>query len=141
MRIVERVESVLAAEEVWPRMADFSRTAEWDPGIAAVDRLDEGPVRVGTRYRVHVRMGPLVAPMAYEVVALEARRVVLRGVGALIRAVDDIRVEDRPGGGSVVVWTAELTPRGPLALTEPLWRPAFRQVAAAAMAGLARWLA
>lgn len=142
MEIEEQVVSPRPVEEVWHQLRDFANTVVWDPGVLAVERRSRGPIGEGTRYRVTVAMGPLGVPMDYEVLRLDddERRVVLQGVGLLVRAIDDIAVAPAPGGGSVVTWRAVLSPRGPLAVTEPLWRPAFRQVANKAMVGLAAWL-
>lgn len=141
MRIEETVDSPLPVDALWLRMRDFANTQDWDPGVAQVERLDGAQVAAGTRYRVHVRMGALTVPMAYEVVSINdaARRVVLDGVGGVMRARDDISVEPR-GDGSRVVWRADLALRGPLALTERVWHPAFRRVACEAMAGLRGWV-
>ena len=140
MNFEENVRSPRPAEVVWPLLQDFANTASWDPGVARVERLTPGPIRVGTRWTVHVRMGPWTAPMAYEVVSLDERRIVLSGRGRLIEAVDDIEVAPL-GDGSVVTWRARITPRGLLAPTAPLWRGALQRVAADAMEGLRRWLA
>jgi carbon monoxide dehydrogenase subunit G len=140
MDIEERVRSGRSADEVWARVGDFSRLAEWDPGVARVDRVGSGEVAVGTRYVVRVRVGPLTMPMDYVVERLEARRIVLRGTSWLIRAVDDVSVE-ADGAGAVVIWRAKLAPSGLFALSEPLWRPGFRATADKAMAGLRAWLA
>ncbi len=140
MQLEERVFSPHPPAEVWARVGDFSRLAEWDPGVARVDRVGTGPVAVGARYVVHVRVGPWTSPMTYVVEQLEPARVVLRGRSGLFEAVDDVSVAP-DGQGSLVTWRATLSPAGWLAFTEPLWRPGFRRVADAAMAGLRRWLA
>lgn len=141
MELVEQVSSSRTVDEVWAVVGDFAQIAAWDPGVATSERVGDGPVAPGTRYRVGVRVGPWTLPMAYEVVQVEPYRVVLRGRGALVEAVDDVSVAAAEGGGAVVTWRATLRPAGVLGLTEPLWRPGFRKVADAAMAGLRRHLA
>jgi dehydrogenase/reductase SDR family protein 12 len=140
MDIEERVRSGRSADEVWAKVGDFSRLAEWDPGVARVERVGSGPVVVGTRYVVTVRVGPLTMPMDYVVERLEARRIVLRGTSWWIEAVDDVAVV-ADGAAAVVIWRAKLSPAGLLRWSEPLWRPGFRATADKAMAGLAAWVA
>ncbi|MFD5831460.1 SRPBCC family protein [Lentzea sp. NPDC060358] len=49
---VERTFTVAASPEgVAEYLRDFSRTEQWDPGTVSCDRLDEGPVEVGSRWR------------------------------------------------------------------------------------------
>ena len=56
-----------------------------------------GPVGLGARYRLGVRMRGRVAPMEYRITTYEPpSRVVLTGEGSNVSAVDEIRFEPRP---------------------------------------------
>ena len=84
----------LPIDEAFAYVADFANSQEWDPGVATAERLDPGPVGVGSRYRLGVRMGGRVAPMEYRISVFEPpTRVVLTGSGSGVTAVDDIRFE------------------------------------------------
>ena len=77
-------------------------------GVASAERLDPGPVALGSRYRLGVRMGGRVAPMEYEVAVLDVpRRVVLVGSGSGVSAVDDVRFETTPAG-TRIEYTADI---------------------------------
>jgi hypothetical protein len=46
-RFVDAIDLPLPIERVFDYLADFSHTAEWDPGVVEARQLDEGPVRLG----------------------------------------------------------------------------------------------
>ena len=51
-RYTATVETPRERRDVFAYLSDFSTTQEWDPGVAEAERLDDGPVAVGTRFRV-----------------------------------------------------------------------------------------
>ena len=91
----ERIETTLPIEatfDVHRRLRQFPGSGT--PGVATARRIDDGPVGVGARYELGVRMGGRVAPMEYRITVLEPpNRVVLVGSGSNVAAVDDIRFE------------------------------------------------
>lgn len=140
VRLEGVVESERGVDEVWPLMADFTNVAAWDPTVTGAVALDGGPAREGQRFRVDVRMGPTTTSMTYRLLVFDPpRRLVAEGVGGVVRALDDVRVEPT-ADGCRVVWRADLSLRGPLALTERLWRPALARFADVAIGGLRDWL-
>ena len=79
--------------------------------------------------------------MTYEVTEFDPpHRVVLRGSGATVNAVDDIRFE-AVDGGTHIRYTADLRLKGLLRLAEPLMRGRLRKVGSDAMAGMRHALA
>jgi hypothetical protein len=137
----ERIETPLPIHDAFDYIADFASSATWDPGVAWAERLDDGPVRVGSRYRLGVRMGRRVAPMEYVIRVLERpSRVVLAGEGSGVSAVDDIRFRSTETG-TVIDYTADIRLGGLLRLARPFLGRAFAAIARNAAGGMRRVLA
>jgi len=135
------VVSERSAEETFDYMACFSNAAEWDPGVADAERLDEGPVGMGSAFRVGVRVGPRVIPLDYRVVAYERpHRVVLLGESDTIRSEDTVTVVPRPEGGSILTYDADLRLLGPLSPATPVLSLPFRRIGDRGLGGLRRVL-
>jgi carbon monoxide dehydrogenase subunit G len=139
----EQLETPLGLEETFAFIADFGNAGRWDPGVATSERLDPGPLRVGARFRLGVRMRGGVAPMEYRITRLEPlRRVVLAGEGSGVTAVDDIRFEPAgpDGRGTRIDYTADIRLRGLLRLLAPFLGAAFSKIARDAAGGMRRAL-
>jgi carbon monoxide dehydrogenase subunit G len=136
----ERIETPLAIDEAFAYVADFANAQEWDPGVVTSERLDEGPVAVGSRFRLGVRLGQRVAPMEYRISVLEpATQVVLVGSGSGVSAVDTIRFE-RLATGTRIDYTADIRLGGPLRLIQPFLGKAFANIGRDAADGMQRTL-
>lgn len=136
----ERIETSLPLDQTFDYVADFANSQAWDPGVATAERLDTGPIGVGTRYRLGVRMGGRVAPMEYRISVYEPpTRVVLVGSGSGVSAVDDIRFE-AIDGGTRVDYTADIRLRGLLRFAQPLLGRAFAAIGRNAAHGMQRTL-
>jgi NAD(P)-dependent dehydrogenase (short-subunit alcohol dehydrogenase family) len=126
-----------SAEETFDYMAEFSNAAEWDPGVAGAERLDDGPVGLGSVFRLGVRIGSRVTPLDYRVVAYDRpHRVVLLGESDTIRSEDTVTVVPRPEGGSILTYDADLRLLGPLTLFNPLLPLPFRRIGDRGLGGL-----
>lgn len=137
----EQVETRLATEDAFAFLADFANAPIWDPGTATAKRLDGGPVAVGSRFELGVRMAGSVRPMTYRITHLEPNRlVVLAGEGSGVRATDALTFESMPGG-TRVDYRAEIRLLGWRRLLEPFAGRAFARIAQDARAGLERTLA
>ena len=140
-RLHERIETSLPIEAAFDYVADFANAQEWDPGVASARRVDDGPVAVGARYDLGVRMGGRVAPMEYRVTELDRPwRVVLVGAGSNVDAVDDIRFE-RSGDGTGIDYTADIRLGGLLRFAQPFLGGSFAKIARDAASGMERTLA
>lgn len=136
----ETIETALPIDEAFAFVADFANSSQWDPGVATSERIDPGPVGVGARYALGVRMRGKVAPMEYRVTAWEpGRRVVLAGEGSNVSAVDEIRFEETPTG-TRVDYTADISLTGWMRLVEPFAGGAFEKLAKDALGGMQRAL-
>ena len=136
----ERIATNLPIDESFAYVADFANAQEWDPGVATAERLDEQPVRLGSRYRLGVRLGRRVASMEYRVSVFEPpTRVVLVGSGSGVSAVDEIAFE-RSGDGTIVDYTADIRLGGVLRLIQPFLGRAFANLGRNAVEGMQREL-
>jgi carbon monoxide dehydrogenase subunit G len=139
-RLNERIETALPLDEAFAFVADFANSKDWDPGVTTSERIDPGPVAVGARYRLGVRMGSGVAAMEYTITVLEPlRRVVLAGEGSGVSAVDDIRFEATPNG-TRIDYMADIRLRGVKRLAAPFAGGAFAKFARQARDGMQRAL-
>jgi carbon monoxide dehydrogenase subunit G len=135
----EQIETDLGIEETFAFVADFANASRWDPGVATSEALDPGPPRVGSRYRLGVRMRGRVAPMEYRIRRLEApHRVVLEGTGSGVAATDDIRFSPAGDGGdgTRIDYTADIRLRGLARLLTPFLGGTFAGIARNAANGL-----
>jgi polyketide cyclase/dehydrase/lipid transport protein len=118
-------------------LSDFSTTQEWDPGVVEAQRLDDGPVGLGSRFRVVARFLGRRAELTYEIVRRDADALVtLRGENATVVSLDTMRFSDTPEGGTRVSYEADLSLKGPLRVLDPLLAVAFNRVGDRATAGL-----
>jgi dehydrogenase/reductase SDR family member 12 len=140
-RITEHLAAPVTPEVAFDNLADFTTTADWDPGITAAERLDDGPIGLGSRFRVRSKSGLVTVPLVYEITRYERPdRLVLTTEGTVHRGEDDVRFEARDGG-TAVTWNAMFAVRGPVGrLLDPVLSVGFRRVGKAAVAGLERFL-
>jgi carbon monoxide dehydrogenase subunit G len=132
----ERIDTTLSRAEAFAFVADFANAQHWDPGVATSERVDAGPVALGTRYRLGVRMAGRVAAMEYRITAFDPpHRVVLDGAGSGVVAVDDIRFEATPTG-TRIDYVADIRLRGLLRLLAPFTGGAFATIARNARDGM-----
>jgi len=135
-KLTERIETRLGPEAAFAFVADFANSTHWDPGVASSDRIDAGPVGVGARYRLGVRLGGRIAPMDYRITVFEpSSRVVLVGEGSGVSAVDEIRFEPL-GTGTRIDYTADIRLGGLLRLVQPLLGGQFAKIGRDALAGM-----
>ena len=136
----EQLDTPLSRERAFAFVADFANADRWDPGTATSERVGDGPVGVGARYRLGVRAAGRVVPMDYVITSYEPNeRVVLRGTGRGIQATDEIRFTDDPGG-TRIAYTADIRLTGLLRPAGWLAGPALRRIGHEARAGMERTL-
>lgn len=136
----ETIETRLDPQAAFQFIADFANASSWDPGTATSRRIDDGPVRVGSRYALGVRMAGATRPMEYRIVELEpGRRVVLEGSGSGVEATDTI-VFEPSSTGTRIDYRADIRLVGWRRLLEPLAGGAFARIAREARDGMQRTL-
>ena len=136
MRLKEKRTINRPLPEVFAYTADFANSEEWDPGVKAAERVDEGPVGVGATYQLEVEFAGKSLPMTYRITEYEPnRRVVLIGEGDTVRAEDVIEF-DGSGDQTVVSYTADIELLNMLRFLGPLLRPIMNPIGEKALNGL-----
>jgi hypothetical protein len=114
-------------EAVFDYASDMTNELEWNPKIVSMERLDHGPVTVGSRYRAE---WPGSGPAMVEVTAVERPHrwtSFSRGRGL------DIAFEGRvapAGSGSRLTVMMDLRPRGVMKVAAPLLARAMQRTEA-----------
>ncbi len=135
------LESQLPAEKVFAYLSDFSNTEEWDPSTVRAERVDRGPIREGSEFRLVASFLGRESAIAYRVVEYDSPNAVgLRGENATVVSLDRIVVE-ATDTGSRITYDAELTLKGLLKLADPILGVAFRRVGDRALTGMRATLA
>ncbi|HLI44925.1 MAG TPA: SRPBCC family protein [Acidimicrobiales bacterium] len=137
--IVRTVRTAWSPELAFAYMADFSHAAEWDPGVAAARREDDGEVALGSVFELMIRVGGRRFPLRYEVTHFAPPQVTFTARSFALESVDTVTVTDR-GGETEVRYDARIHLRGLLRIADPLLALGFRGVADRAIAGLERRL-
>ena len=139
-RLHETIETTLPLDEAFAFVADFANAQHWDPGVATSERIDAGPVGLGARYRLGIRMLGRVAPMEYRITTYEpSRRVVLTGEGSNVSAVDDIRFDPTPTG-TRVDYTADIRLTGWMRAAQPFAGGSIQKIGRDGAGGMQRAL-
>ncbi len=139
-RFVTTVESAATPAVAFELIADFSNIRSWDPGIASVRRIDDGPVTVGSRYLVESAFGPRRIPLEYEVLEWEPpTRAVLEAKTRDFDSYDVITV-DATAAGSAVTYDADLRLHGIRRVLDIPLIAAFQIIGRRAEAGMRREL-
>ncbi len=137
--IVKTVNTGWTTGDAFAYMADFSHTAEWDPGVVDANRVDVGALGHGSAFDVTVRVGGRRMPMRYEITAFAPDRVTFTSRTSMLESVDTVTVARR-GETTEVTYDARINFRGILRLADPLLALGFRGVADRAVGGLERRL-
>jgi carbon monoxide dehydrogenase subunit G len=120
-------------------LADFSHAVAWDPGTVRCERVDDGPVQVGSRWRNVSKVLGRETALDYELVTLESDHVVLRGTNKSATSTDDIRVVATTAG-STVTYHANIAFTGVARLAEPLMQRVFEKLGDETVEGIQREL-
>lgn len=136
-RYTTTIPVALPAEQVFAYLEDFSNAKEWDPGVAAAKRLDEGPIGVGARFGLELQVGRSTQRWTYVTEVHEApRRVRFATTGKWAEGADDIGVVARGDDACTIEWDARFGFTGVGRLLDPLFQLAFDRIAGKAVDGL-----
>jgi hypothetical protein len=139
-RHVEVIDVPLAIEQAFDAIADFSKTAEWDPGVTSAIATTSAPLRVGSRFRVEVEILGRTQTYGYAITDYERpSRVVLRGGDGHVVLTDEITFVSRGRRGTRITYEVRSRGLGLMRLFDPLVDLALPFIARRAAAGLRRY--
>jgi uncharacterized protein YndB with AHSA1/START domain len=131
------VDTTRGIDDVFTYLSDFSNTAEWDPGIVEAERLDEGELGLGSRFRVVASTAGSQQTFVYEVTEWDPpHRLVLVGTTPRLRSVDTLSFVATDDGGTQVTYHADLAILGPARVADPVLHLAFQVIGRRADQGL-----
>lgn len=135
------VESPKPVAEVFPYMADFSNTKDWDPNITETSVTSAGdPVRVGATFHVVQGSGLTKVELDYETIELvDGEKVVLRAETDSLISIDTITVAAE-GTGSTVTYDVDIELKGARKLAEPVMAVMLHRIGKEAREGLQQQL-
>jgi hypothetical protein len=94
------IEVDAAPDRIWAIMSDVERWPEWTGSMRRVERLETGPLAVGSTARVHQ---PRLPAVVWRVTSLEpARGFTWEARSPGVHTIGIHRIEPRAGGGSSV---------------------------------------
>jgi carbon monoxide dehydrogenase subunit G len=134
-RAVKTMTTNWSPEQAFAYMADFSHSAEWDPGVAAATRVGDAEVGRGTAFDLTVLVAGRRLPMRYQITDYAPGRVTFSSRSRAMESVDTVTVANR-AGTTEVVYDARINFRGLLRVADPLLALGFRGVAQRAVRGL-----
>ena len=105
-------------EAVFDYLADQGNEIRWNPDCLSMERLTDGPVGVGTRFRAKWKQGPYVET---ECTRFERPRTWQYTNGGPISVVLTVVLEPTPSGGTRMVAHGEWTPHGWFRLVFPVF--------------------
>lgn len=136
MVYAKTIEVACSPEEAFAYVSDFSRVAEWDPGVVESRALDTARVAVGSRYQLVALYRGKQQRFEYVVTELEeGRRIALLGEGEKARSRDEIQV-DEVAGKTLIAYEADIRLKGVFRVAEPFLGGTFRKMGDAALDGL-----
>jgi hypothetical protein len=117
-------------------LSDLTNAPSWDPNITRVEQLTPGPIGLGARFRVTMRLVGIPVTLDYHVEVYEPdRRVILIGRGLAAMVTDTLTVTPFRGG-SRVRWISEIHLFAPLVLLDPVLSILIRPTVTRAVASL-----
>lgn len=108
-------------------LQDFGNAEQWDPGTQRCTRLDEGPIRVGSRWHNESKIAGMSTELVYELIELAGDRIVFEGRNDSATSTDTITVVPH-GSGSEVTYEAVIEMKGAAKLATPLVKVVFEKI-------------
>ena len=113
MRFEASADVSASAERVFETYADVERWPTWTSSVTSVERLDEGPLRVGSRARIRQPRLPVAVWEVTDLVPGRSFTWVARGPGILTTGTHQV-TSTHDGRATVVAILEQAGPLGPL---------------------------
>ena len=108
IKLREQIDVKASLERAFKFVEDFTSVSEWDPQVVSAKRITDGPIGVGSRFDVVVRMGIRALPITYEITECNPMsKIVLLGIGKGFRGEDRIFFQKK-GDGTRITYEADL---------------------------------
>jgi carbon monoxide dehydrogenase subunit G len=126
----------VAPEVAFAYLADFTNTKAWDPSIVEAERIGDGPIGVGSQFRLVVAFFGKRIELVYGVERHDApTAVVLAATNKSVESRDAITIE-ADGAGSRITYDAHLRLKGALRLLDKGLQMQFTTMSERAAAGM-----
>lgn len=139
--IENTVEIARTPEAVFDYLADLGNEVHWNPDCVSMQKLTDGPVGVGTRFRAKWKQGPVIESTC---TVFERPRTWRYENGGPISVELTVTLEATPSGSTRMTSHGVWTPNGWFRLAFPVFirvmRRAERGVVANARQALEQWL-
>lgn len=116
--IENTVEIARSPVDVFDYLADQENEIDWNPDCLSVERLSDGPLGVGTRFRAKWQQGP---PVETECTRFDRPRAWQYRNGGRVSVVLTVTLEPTPSGGTRMVSHGEWAPHGWFTLVFPVF--------------------
>ena len=135
-RYKDAIDVQLGIEETFDYLADFSRTAEWDPGVASASARTGGAPQLGSEFAVNLSVLGAEVPLEFKITEFERpKHLVMTGSNSVIRSVDKISFTPN-GTGTRVTYEARVQLIGLSQLADPILHLLLQRVGRLAIRGL-----
>ena len=108
-------------------LKDFSHAEEWDPGTETCERIDGGPVAVGSRWHNTSKIAGVSTELEYTLEELTDSKVVFAGKNETATTTDTITVVPS-GSGSEITYEAVIEMSGAAKLATPVVKLVFEKI-------------
>ena len=140
IKLREQIDVNASLERSFKFVEDFTSVSEWDPQIVSAKRTTDGPIGVGSRFDVVVRLGIRTIPITYQITECNPiSKIVLQGKGDGFRGEDRIFFEKK-GNGTRITYEADLEFLGTSTFLGPLIKRILEPLGKKAVLGLQQCL-
>jgi len=108
-------------------LSDFANTEMWDPGTVTCDRVDSGPVAVGSEWRNVSEFRGRRTELRYRLARFDPDRLIFVGQNKTATSTDDLRFES-DGGRTRLTYRARIEFGGLARLAAPLLKREFERL-------------